>query len=131
MTQVLVVHHDVDLADVEVDGLRRAGYEVRQCIGPVGEHSCPVMHGERCWMADEADVLVYDAWASTDLGRQLVEDIRALYPDKPIVITSSGLPLDWEETEGPTRVTPLTGAPTRERLTAAVEAALHDARDRD
>ena len=114
-------------AFVEVDGVRRAGYQVRQCIGPIGERTCPVMHGERCWMADEADVLVYDAWASADLGRQLVEDIRALYPDKPIVITSSGLPLDWEETEGPSRVTPLTGAPTRARLTDAVEAALRDA----
>ena len=27
MTRVLVVHHDVDLADQEVDTLRRLGYE--------------------------------------------------------------------------------------------------------
>ena len=27
MTRVLVVHHDVDVADIEVDDLRRAGYD--------------------------------------------------------------------------------------------------------
>ncbi|TAM69221.1 MAG: hypothetical protein EPN50_04835 [Chloroflexota bacterium] len=126
MTKVLVVHHDVDLADVEVDGLRRAGYEVEQCAGPTGAQPCPVMRGSACWMADRADVLVYDAWASGDSGRELVDDIRAIYPDKPLVLTSAGLPLAWERTEGRGRVTPLTGQPTRERLTAAVEAALRD-----
>ena len=37
MTRVLVVNHDTDLADQEVDSLRRRGYEVKECLGPIGE----------------------------------------------------------------------------------------------
>ena len=107
MTRVLVVHHDIDVADIEVDELRRAGYEVDQCAGPIGRDACPVLHGEPCWQVDEADVLVYDMWASGDGHRELIEDIRDLHPDKPVVVTSPGLVLDWIETEGAHGVTPV------------------------
>ena len=60
MTTVLVVHHDPDVADQEVDSLRRAGYTVRQCAGPtVGP--CPILERRPCPIVEEADVLVYDA----------------------------------------------------------------------
>ena len=36
MTRVLLVYHDVDVADIEADELRRAGYEVDRCAGPIG-----------------------------------------------------------------------------------------------
>lgn len=124
MTRVLVVHHDIDVADIEVDELRRAGYEVDQCAGPIGGDACPVLHGRPCWQVDEADVLVYDMWASGDGHRELIEDLRDLHPDKPVVVTSPGLVLDWIETDGPHGVMPVLGAPTREELVAAVEAAL-------
>ena len=124
MTRVLVVHHDIDVADIEVDELRRAGYEVDQCAGPIGGDACPVLHGEPCWQVEEADVLVYDMWASGDGHRELIEDIRELHPDKPVVVTSPGLILDWIETEGAHGVTPVVGAPTRKELVAAVEAAV-------
>lgn len=124
MTRVLVVHHDVDMADLEVDALRRAGYEVTQCAGPVGGLPCPVLRGAPCWMAEETDVLIYDVWAGGNGDRELIEGIRDFYPDKPVVLTSPGLTLDWAQTEGPHRVTLLTGAPTRDRLVAAVESAL-------
>lgn len=124
MTRVLVVHHDVDVADIEVDELRRAGYEVDQCAGPIGGDACPVMRGEPCWQVDEADVLVYDLWASGDGHRELIEALRDLHPDKPVVVTSPGLVLDWVEAEGPHGVTPVLGAATREELVAAVRAAL-------
>lgn len=123
MTNVLVVHHDVDLADTEVDELRRAGYKVEQCSGPTAG-PCPVLHGQTCWMADRADVLVYDVWASGDDGRALITNLRDLHPDKPIVLTSPGMELEWVETEGIHGVTPMVGAPTTARLAAAVEAAL-------
>lgn len=124
MTRVLVVHHDIDVADIEVDELRRAGYEVDQCAGPIGGGSCPVLRAAPCWQVDWADVLVYDVWASGDDGRELIEDLRDLYPDKPVVMTSGGMMLDWEEAEGPHRVTPLNGPPNGSLLAAAVEAAL-------
>jgi len=124
MTRVLVVHHDIDVADIEVDELRRAGYEVDQCAGPIGGDACPVLRGEPCWQVDEADVLVYDMWASGDGHRELIEELRELHPNKPLVVTSPGLVLDWIETEGPHGVTPVLGAPTRKDLVAAVEAAV-------
>lgn len=124
MTRVLVVHHDIDVADIEVDELRRAGYEVDQCAGPIGSDACPVLRGEPCWQVAEADVLVYDMWASGDGSRELIEELRDLHPDKPLVVTSPGLVLDWVETEGPHNVTPVLGAPTREDLVAAVKAAI-------
>jgi DNA-binding NarL/FixJ family response regulator len=102
MTHVLVVHHDVDVADLEVDELRRAP----------------------CWMAERADVLVYDVWASGDDGRALIEDLREQYPDKPVVLTSLGMEPDWVTDEGVHRVTAMTGAPTRARLVEAIERAL-------
>lgn len=125
MTRALVVHHDIDLADIEVDDLRRAGYEVDQCAGPSGgDGSCPVLRGEPCWQVEKADVLVYDVWASGDGGRRLIADLRELHPDKPVVLTSGGLLLDWVETEGPREVTPVLGSPDQRSLAAAVEAAL-------
>jgi hypothetical protein len=125
MTRVLVVHHDVDVADIQVEDLRRAGYEVDQCAGPIGGDACPVLHGKPCWQVAEADVLVYDAWASGDGRRALIEDLRELHPDKPVVLTSGGLLLDWVEGEGPHQVTPALGPPDQGVLAAAVEAALH------
>jgi DNA-binding NtrC family response regulator len=124
MTRVLVVHHDVDVADIEVDDLRRAGYEVDQCAGPMGGDACPVLHGKPCWQVEEADVLVYDAWASGDGRRALIEDLRQMHPDKPVVLTSGGLLLDWVEGHGPHGVTPALGPPDQSVLVAAVEAAL-------
>lgn len=124
MTRVLVVHHDVDVADIEADELRRAGYEVDQCRGPVGGSPCPVLHGERCWQAEKADVLIYDIWASGDGRPELIDDLREIHPDKPVVVTSPGMTLDWVETEGRHGVTPVLGAATPAALVAAVEQAL-------
>lgn len=47
MTRALVVHHDIDLADQEVESLRRLGYEVEQCSGPTA-NTCPILNGGRC-----------------------------------------------------------------------------------
>jgi hypothetical protein len=125
MTRVLVVHHDIDIADVETDELRRAGYEVEQCWGPTYA-SCPVMRGTRCAIADRADVLLYDVWATgeSDGGRGLIAGLRDLYPDKPVVLTAPGMELDWVETEGVHRVVPLVGPPTTALLRAAIERSL-------
>jgi hypothetical protein len=91
MTRVLVVHHDVDVADIEVDQLRRAGNEVEQCAGPVGGNPCPVLRGERCWQVEWGEVLVYDAWVSGDGEPELIEHLRDLYPEKTVFLTSGSL----------------------------------------
>ena len=124
MTRVLVVHHDLDMADQEVASLRRAGYEVDQCAGPTHAlRACPVMRGLPCWQVDWADVVVYDEWAAGNGGRELTEDLRTLYPDKPLVLTSLGASLSWVDDESQA-TTVVAGAPTRENLVKAIEAAL-------
>ena len=127
MTRVLVVHHDLALAGQEVDSLRRFGYEVVECGGPT-RNRCPVLAQRPCDLAERADVLVYDVWASGDAegARVLIENIREIYPNTPVVLTSPGLSLSWEEDTGPHAVTTLIGQPTGARLHAAIQAAVGD-----
>jgi hypothetical protein len=125
MTRVLVVHHDLDLAGQEVDSLRRFGYDVVECGGPT-RNRCPVLAGHACDLAEQADVLVYDVWASGDAdgSQTLIENIRDIHPDTPVVLTSPGLALSWEESSGTHGVTILLGQPTGARLDAAIREAL-------
>lgn len=125
MTRVLVVHHDLEMAGQEVDSLRRFGYEVTECGGPT-RNRCPVLAGQPCDLAERADVLVYDAWASGDAegARTLIENIRDIHPETPVVLTSPGLALSWEETSGPHAVTTVVGQPTGARLHEAIQASL-------
>jgi len=125
MTRALVVHHDLDLAGQEADSLRRFGYDVTECGGPT-RNRCPVLAGRPCDLAKRADVLVYDVWASGDAdgARVLIENIREIHPDTPIVLTSPGLELSWEADTGPHAVTTFLGQPTGARLHEAIQAAL-------
>lgn len=125
MTRVLVIHHDIDLADQEVDSLRRRGYETRQCLGPIGA-SCPILAGLPCDLAVDADVLVYDAFVTGEPegAQSLIEGMRDMHPEVPIVLVASGMEPAWIETAGVHGVTPLVGNPTGERLAAAIEEAL-------
>jgi DNA-binding NtrC family response regulator len=125
MTRVLVVHHDLELAGQEADSLRRFGYDVIECGGP-SRNRCPVLEGHACDLAERADVLVYDVWASGDAdgAKTLIENIREIHPDTPVVLTSPGLQLSWEESIGRHAVTPLLGQPTGARLHEAIQAAL-------
>ncbi len=125
MTRVLVVHHDLDLAGQEVDSLRRFGYEVTECGGPT-RNVCPVLAGHPCDLAERADVLVYDVWASGDAdgSRALIDNLREIHPDTPVVLTAPGMALSWEESTGRHSVTMLQGQPTGARLHAAIQEAL-------
>jgi hypothetical protein len=125
MSRVLVVHHDLDLAGMEADSLRRFGYEVTECGGPT-RNTCPVLSGRPCDLAERADVLLYDVWASGDAegARTLIENIRELHPDRPVVLTTPGLDLSWEESGGSHSVTMVRGQPTGARLHEAIQAAL-------
>jgi hypothetical protein len=118
-----LVYQNIDVADVEGDELRRRGYEVDRCAGPIGGEPCPVLRGEPCWQVEKADVLVYDVWDFGRHGPDLVEELRALHPDKPLVLTSSNPELgsiDLDEHQMP----PIFHAPTRASLPGAIERAL-------
>jgi len=124
MTRALVVHHDIDLADQEVESLRRLGYEVEQCSGPTG-NSCPILNGGTCDLAATADVLVYDAWASGDASGsgELISGLRELHPDVPMVITSPGIGYTWEPADD-RGVVELQGQPTGANLHDAIQRAM-------
>lgn len=132
MTRVLVVNHDTDLADQEVDSLRRRGYEVMECLGPIGA-ACPILSDVPCELAEWADVMVYDAWATGEPegARDLIEGLRKIHPTVPIVLSASGMEPDWIDLAGPLRITPLVGSPTGERLAEAIEASLSGADRRE
>jgi hypothetical protein len=127
MTRVLLVNHDLDTSDIEADSLRRAGYEVDQCRGPIGGDACPVLIGQNCWQVEKADVLVYDAWASGTGASDLTDGLRDLHPDKPLVVTTPGPPLSWEAAEGRHEVTPMPWVTSGGDLVEAIEAALSTA----
>jgi hypothetical protein len=124
MTRALVVHHDIDLADQEAESLRRLGYEVEQCSGPTA-NTCPVLNGGTCLLAEEADVLVYDAWASGDIdgSGDLISGLRRLHPSVPIVLTVPGVGYAWEPAGDP-GVVELQGQPTGARLHEAIKQAI-------
>ncbi|MGZ8474923.1 MAG: hypothetical protein ACXWWQ_01675 [Candidatus Limnocylindria bacterium] len=124
MKRVLIVYHDTEIADIDADELRRAGYEVDHCAGPIGGSPCPVLEGGPCWQVEKADVLVYDTWDVGRGGHDLITELRARHPDKPVVLTSPGPMVDRGPTDGRDGVTPIFHAPTRATLAATVERAL-------
>jgi DNA-binding NtrC family response regulator len=125
MTRVLVVHHDADMADEEAESLRRAGYEVQLCAGP-NYGPCPILAGLPCPAVEDAEVLVYDVWSSgnSETERMLIETLREMYPELPVVLTAPGIEFDWVETIGIHGVVPLVGTAVGEPLRLAVERAL-------
>lgn len=125
MTHVLVVHHDPDIADQQSDWLRQAGYVVEQCAGPQ-YGACPVLRGEPCFATAHADVMVYDVWASGDTAteKELIQRLREVHPEIPIVLTAPGIEFDWVETAGTHGVIELEGAFSAAALRKAVVTAL-------
>ena len=125
MTHVVVVHHDLDMADQETDWLRQAGFTVTECAGPT-YGPCPILQNLPCAAVEGADVLLYDVWASgdTESEKELIERLRELHPGIPIVLTAPGFEFDWVETSGIHGVVPLEGAPNSAVLQAAVNRAL-------
>ncbi len=125
MTHVLVVHHDQDMADQQVEWLRRAGYDVEQCAGPQ-YGACPILRGQPCYATSHTDVMVYDVWATGDTAsqKQLIERLRDVHPQIPIVLTAPGVEFDWVETDGTHGVVALEGALSSKILNLAIVKAL-------
>ena len=71
-------------------------------------------------------MLVYDAWATGEPegAQRLIEGLRDVHPNVPVVLVASGIEPDWIETVGQHGITPLVGSPDGERLAAAIETAL-------
>jgi hypothetical protein len=124
MTRLLVVYHDASVADIETDELRRAGFEVDRCAGPIGGNPCPVLNGGPCWQVDEADVLVYDTWEGGHHGPDMIANLQHFHPGKPVVLTSSRpAHVDFESDEADL----IFHAPTRADLVPTIRRALEAA----
>ena len=125
MTRVLVVHHDIDLADQEVDSLRRMGYDVAQCSGPTA-NTCPILNGASCQLAENSEVMVYDAWASGDEDGSavLIAGLRRMHPRVPIVLTFPGIGLAGMDDEPTHGVVTMLGQPTGANLDVAIRHAI-------
>ena len=124
MTRLLVVYHDVNVADIETDELRRAGFEVDRCSGPIGGSPCPVLNGRPCWQVDEADVLVYDTWEAGNHEPEMLASLRHHHPGKPVVLTS---PRPAHETFMEDEANLIFHAPTRTDLAPAIRRAMEAA----
>ena len=128
MTRALVVHRDSVIAEFELDSLVSLGYAVDVCRGP-DALTCPVLAGRPCLRTERADVLVYDlASLRHERGEsQLVDELRALYSDKPLIVVTgdseSGALEPIQMAEGVIR---LDGPITAERLDFVIEEALVD-----
>jgi hypothetical protein len=124
MTRLLVVYHDVNVADIETDELRRAGFEVERCAGPIGGNPCPVPHGGPCWQVEDADVLVYDTWASGPHEPDMLASLQHFHPGKPVVLTSPRPALGDAESD---EAKLIIHAPTRDDLIPAIRRAIEAA----
>lgn len=88
-TRVLIESADPALAVSDFGAFAAAGMDVALCHGP--EHTpaeCPVVRGEPCQLAAEADVILFDLGPA---GEPVLEAGRRLYPGTPVVVRG-GLP---------------------------------------
>ena len=128
MTRALIVQHDPAVAEEEVVSLSALGYEIERCSGP-DRCGCPVVAGRPCLLAEHADILVYDlrSLRYEEHERDLAEQLRELYADKPLVVVVGdgelGTLAPVEMGEGVVR---LHGPITAERLDLVLEDALGD-----
>jgi ribosomal protein S18 acetylase RimI-like enzyme len=81
---------------VEVAGRRWAGERAAEaaglatamCAGPAarGDHGCPVLHGGRCPLADEADAIIVLLDPDDERSAQLVQAHRDQSPGIPVLV---------------------------------------------
>lgn len=123
MTRALVVHGDERIAAGEAEALRSLGYEVDRCPGPTRQ-ACPLVRGCPCPRAERADILVYDldSLRFQEGRRELGEELRELYADKPLVVVAGGSePGAFEPVEAGDGVVWLFGPASADRLALIVE----------
>lgn len=92
--RVLLENPDGEAAFVGVWALRQAGYEVATCPGPIQPglrpRACPLCDPDRgCPLVEDADVVVTSLALDRAETRNVVLELRALRPWKPLVIEVS------------------------------------------
>lgn len=120
--RVLVEHADEAVGLAISDRLRRAGYAVALCSGPVHEHDCPLTGTEGCAVARDADAIVSCLGVDRQPGRAVVDALRARCADVPLVLEVADGEVE-EELAGCTFVTAPAGPA---RVVAALDGLLRE-----
>ena len=126
MTRALVVQHDRAVKEEELGSLRALGCEVVLCGGP-DKGACPVLAGRPCPLAEHADLLVYDVRSLRyrDETHELIDELRALYADKPLLVVGDPSDDRLDPGEGSSLIW-LRGGVSVGRMDLAIEEALGD-----
>jgi len=68
---------------------REAGLEIAVCSGPAPHAGgCPLLRGERCGLADEADAVLVELDLYGDMARRVVDALVASHPRTPVVVAA-------------------------------------------
>jgi hypothetical protein len=65
---------------------RQAGFEVALCSGPDRSTGCPLVEGERCALADAADVVLFGLDLDDELGQRVLQAHLDHRPERPVVV---------------------------------------------
>jgi len=105
--------------------LADAGYRVSWCPGPSGAAPswCPLLGGHRCALVESADVVLCALGFSDASCRQVLEGLRRLHPDTPVIVeTPMSQAVRWESLLQGHPVLPM--PPSSRAVIEDVEAAL-------
>lgn len=71
--------------------LAAAGYDVAVCAGPNAARKvrCPLVEGDRCALAEGADVVLSSLPLSQQASRAVIRSLRAQVPDTPVIVEVS------------------------------------------
>ena len=79
--RVLIEDASPALALSDFTAYREAGFDVTVCSGPERPEECPLLRGEHCPLAENADVAVFGPDRLFGMGRDVLEAFNARYPN--------------------------------------------------
>lgn len=121
--RVLVEQAAGDRADALVAVLRRAGYAVAVCPGPLAGGRCPLAGEEGCAAAEGADAVVSSLGLQTAEAREALAALRARLPRTPLLVEAGVEDVArWRELVEDCQIVAAPAVP--EQLLEAVRAAL-------
>jgi DNA-binding NarL/FixJ family response regulator len=95
---VLVESADASAGMELTSALRKAGYGVAVCPGPMEKERCPLTGPEGCAIAHGADVVVSSLGLEQAEAREVLQALRARCPDVPLVVEiSPGQDQEWPD----------------------------------
>jgi hypothetical protein len=89
--RLLIESADPALAISGFRAYRQAGFDVSLCEGPlIDGRECPLVRGEGCPFAAEADVVLFDLGEDAEPRLAALDAMVATRPDLPVVVRVTG-----------------------------------------